>query len=83
MNMKPEEIENRLVQCIASITSGDSSTMSTQAPLHDLGIDSLGLVEILVFIEKTFNLRLLESGLARKNFETVQALSQFISKKLS
>jgi acyl carrier protein len=51
-------------------------------PFHELGIDSLGFVEILVFIEKTFKLQLIASDLTKKDFETIHSLASFISRKL-
>lgn len=80
--MTSKDIENKLIQGIASITSMNESSIGVDIPFHKLGIDSLGFVEILVFIEKTFNLQLIESGLNRKDFETIHSLASFIHKKL-
>jgi len=80
--MTIQNIEDTLVLGIASILSKDKSSVAVDVPFHKLGIDSLGFVEILVFIEKTFNLKLIESGLDKKDFETIRALASFIQKKL-
>lgn len=80
--MTSKDIENKLIHGIASITSKNDSSIAADMPFHKLGIDSLGFVEILVFIEKTFNLQLIESGLDKKDFETVHSLASFIHKKL-
>ncbi len=80
--MTIQNIEDTLVRGIASILSKDKSSVAVDVPFHKLGIDSLGFVEILVFIEKTFNLQLIESGLEKKDFETIRALASFIQKKL-
>ncbi len=80
--MTSKDIENKLIQGIASITSRNESSIAVDMPFHKLGIDSMGFVEILVFIEKTFNLRLVESGLEKKDFETVHSLASFIHRKL-
>lgn len=80
--MTIQNIEDTLVQGIASILSKDKSSIAIDVPFHKLGIDSLGFVEILVFIEKTFNLKLIESGLDKKDFETIQALASSIHNKL-
>jgi acyl carrier protein len=47
-----------------------------------LGVDSLGFIEVLVFIEKTFKLQLIASDLTRKDFETIHALAAFISQRV-
>jgi acyl carrier protein len=80
--MNVQEIEEKLTQGISSITNKDASTVETDKPFHDLGIDSLGFVEILVFIEKTFKLQLIATDLTRKDFETIHSLASFISRKL-
>lgn len=80
--MTIQNVEDTLVQGIASILSKDKSPIAVDVPFHKLGIDSLGFVEILVFIEKTFNLRLIELGLNKKDFETIHSLASFIHKKL-
>jgi len=80
--MTSKDIEDKLIQGIASITNKDKSSIASDIPFHKLGLDSLGFVEILVFIEKTFNLQLIESGLDKKDFETTRSLAAFIHKKL-
>lgn len=80
--MTLQNIQDKLIQGIAAITAKDESNIVPDVPFHKLGIDSLGFVEILVFIEKTFNLQLIESGLDKKDFETIRSLAAFIHKKL-
>lgn len=77
-----QEIENTLLEGIAAILSADKSSLKIDQPFHELGIDSLGFVEILVFIEKTFKLQLIQSDLTRKDFETIRSLASFIHKNL-
>ena len=80
--MTIQEIEDTLIQGISSITNQDASAVLPDVPFHDLGIDSLGFIEILVFIEKQFKLPLIASDLTRKDFETIHALASFISGKV-
>ena len=74
-----KEIENILAQEIATILSVDPSKVIKDVPLHEVGIDSLSFVELLVFIEKTFNIQLMESGLTREDFRTIRSLASSIS----
>ena len=76
MNLK--EIENILAQQIAIILAVDPSKIIKDVPLHEIGIDSLSFVELLVFIEKTFNIKLMESGLTREDFRTIHSLASSI-----
>ncbi len=75
-----KEIGNILAQEIATILSVDPSTVIKDVPLHEMGVDSLSFVELLVFIEKKFNIKLMESGLTREDFRTVRSLALSISK---
>jgi len=80
--MTTQEIEAQLIQRISSITNRDSAAIRSDVPFPELGIDSLGFVEILVFIEKDFNLQLIASDLTRKDFETISSIAAFIHRTL-
>lgn len=80
--MNVQDIEQKLIEGISSITNRNKSAIAADIPFHELGIDSLGFVEILVFIEKTFKLQLIASDLTKKDFETIHTLSSYISGKL-
>lgn len=75
-----KDIESKLIKQVAAILSVDAAGISPQAELHTLGVDSLSFVELLVFIEKEFKVKLMESGLTREDFRTVRALAWRISK---
>jgi acyl carrier protein len=78
--MNQKEAQQTLIAEIAAILTVDASEISPDALLHDLGIDSLSFVELLVVIEKTFNLKLMETGLTREDFQTINSLAACISK---
>lgn len=77
-----KDIEDKLIEGLASITLQEKSSIEADMPLHQLGIDSMGFVELLVFIENTFNLKLIELDLTKKDFETIRSIASFISRKL-
>lgn len=77
---KLPEVEDKLIQEMAIILCKNPSAIQIDVSLTSLGLDSLGFVELLVVIEKTFNLRLIESGLTREDFGTIHALAARISK---
>ena len=78
--MNIADIEKTLIQEVTAILDVDPSTILPNVPLHTLGIDSFGFVELLVFIEKTFNLKLIESGLTKEDFQTLHLLASYISR---
>lgn len=79
--MTVQEIEQILIQGISSIKNLDAATINPEQPFHEMGIDSLGFVEILVYIEKTLHLSLLASDLTKQDFESIHRLALFISRK--
>ena len=81
--MDINEIENILINEVAAISASNADDVAVDVPLHDLGIDSLGFVELLVAIEKRFELKLIEIGLTRKDFETIKALAQCIIREVA
>jgi acyl carrier protein len=80
--MTIKDIENKLINQIAAILSCSSLSIKPDAQLHTLGVDSLSFVEILVFIEKEFKIKLIESGLDKEDFKSVRSLAARINKTL-
>ena len=80
--MTKKAIEEKLIDGISEILSVDRSSVVPDVPFKELGLDSLGFVEMLVFIEKTFSLNMVETDLTKKDFETLNSLATFISNKL-
>lgn len=80
--MTIKEIENKLINQIAAILSCSSSLIKPDAQLHTFGVDSLSFVEIMVFIEKEFKIKLIESGLDKEDFKSVRSLAARINKTL-
>lgn len=71
-------IEELLIREVGAILSRDPDSIEPEKPLHEMGIDSLGFVELLVLIEKKFKIKLMESGLTRDDFRTIRSLSSKI-----
>ena len=64
--MTSKDIEEKLIEGISAIMSMDRSSMAPDMPFKELGLDSLGFVEVLVFIEKTFKLNMVELDLTKR-----------------
>lgn len=78
--MKIKEIEDKLIRQLAVILSSPMAKIKSSVPLHELGVDSLSFVELLVFIEKEFKIKLMESGITQGDFRTLNSLAERISK---
>ena len=79
--MEKSQVEQILVEEVAVILAVDKTAINVDRALHTLGIDSLSFVEILVFIEKKFDLKLMETDLTRQDFRTISSLASYISKR--
>jgi len=78
--MTIKDIEAVLIREVASILSIRAKEIMPGALLHTLGLDSMGFVELLVFIEKEFKIALMESGMTKDDFRTINSLAKCISK---
>jgi acyl carrier protein len=81
MVLDTKQVEEKLIRQIAVILSVDSQKIKPEVPLNSLGVDSLSFVELLVFIEKEFSIKLMESGLTSEHFQTIHALAKRISRQ--
>jgi acyl carrier protein len=75
-----KDIESRLIKQLCAILLTEPAKIRSDEPLHKLGVDSLSFVELLVFIEKEFNIKLMESGLNKEDFKTVHSLASSIQR---
>ena len=80
--MNRKEIEDELINGISAIAAEEGGNLTAETPLSERGIDSLMLVEIFVFIEKKFNLQLLESDIKKEDLESIRSLASYISSKV-
>ena len=78
--MSTREIEDLLTTEVGNILSVDLATVAVDAPLHSLGMNSMALVELLVVIEKVFDLKLMETDLRKEDFQTIGSLVSRISR---
>ncbi|MCK5843772.1 MAG: acyl carrier protein [Victivallales bacterium] len=73
--------DNSIKQCLGdyiSALTGSSVEPTTDSTLESLGVDSISLVKIFVFIEKKFGVAMVNSGVSREDIETLGKLADFI-----
>jgi len=80
--MKTEDVVAQLKERIAFLLEKDVSAISGDQPLHEMGLDSIAFVDLLVFIEKKFNLALASSGLNQEDFASLNGLAQRIARAI-
>ncbi|MBU0621589.1 MAG: acyl carrier protein [Gammaproteobacteria bacterium] len=75
-------------QVRAFITSNfyvaDPATLSDDVSLLDRGIiDSTGVLEVIFFIEETFGIKVEDSEMLPDNLDSIDRISNFITRKLA
>lgn len=62
----------------------DKNKFSNETALLDSGlIDSLGILDVVEFVERKFEILLTDDELVPENFQTVQHLAEFLARKRS
>ena len=79
MDVTTDDVRETLKDRVALLTGTAADRIATDQPLHLLGLDSMGFVDLLVFIEKQFNLSLMASGLAQSDFASLDVLAERIA----
>lgn len=73
-----DAVRRGLLAELETILAVDLSPDDARKPLPELGVDSLGLVELFVAVETRFGVKLMELGLARADLETIDAMAAAI-----
>lgn len=74
-------VKQDLTRRIADILSTEPAAIDTEAPLHTLGLDSMRMVEMIVFIENQYGVDLMGSGLRQEDVASISALARTVEKK--
>ena len=76
-----ENIQQELTEQISGILSVEPAAVDVEAPLHTLGLDSMRMVEIIVFIETHYGVDLMGSGLKREEVASIAALARTVKSR--
>ncbi len=74
------KLEQEILDTIAEEGEIDKSEITPDSNLYDLGIDSLSSLEILVALEKKYDITIAESRL--KNVNSVREIIRIVSSEL-
>jgi len=75
-------IKEKVREFILNATLADKTKISDESLIFKEGFfDSMGFVMILTFIEETFGVKVKDADLIEDNFESINAISEFISRK--
>lgn len=78
------EIKNKIRQFIIETTYSPSDQVKDDTLIFVQGIfDSMGFISLINFIEEAFSIKAKDSELLEDNFESIDAIAKFITKKLT
>ena len=76
--MTPTKITEKLIEQIALSVGQEPATITSDMMMHELGMDSLKLIELFVFIEKEFKVQVMASGISQEAIMQIGTLAQSI-----
>ncbi len=84
INMTKESIYQELINMInKQLQLGLDIKINIDTPLIEIGIDSIGLMMLVVLIEENFNLMVDEEDIVGSNFNYIGELVDYISSKIN
>jgi acyl carrier protein len=78
--MSLEDVQEQLRQELATVLNQPPTELALDRPLHEIGVDSMAFVELMVFIEKRFGISLLDARLERKDIESLHAIASSVER---
>ncbi len=74
----PSDIADNLRREIALIMDRPQSSISFTTPLAELGLDSIRLMEIIIFIENNYGFNLVDLGLTKEALQNINSLAKVV-----
>jgi acyl carrier protein len=78
---KTETVEETLRKIIAKITRNDKVVLTPATTFKELGADSLDVVQVMVALEETYNIELVDDDL--KTIGNMGGFIDYVKKKLA
>ncbi len=77
-------MRHQIREFIGKTTYSDPCKISDNMLLFDEGIfDSMGLLNLITFLETDFNIKVADSELDASNFGSIDAITSFLERKLN
>lgn len=81
MNNK-EILKQKIKEFVRNSTFDENSRINDDTMIFKEGIlDSMGLVTLISFLEEEFKIQTEDSDLVEENFETINAIADYIARK--
>lgn len=76
------DVTDRLTAEVAALLRRPVGDIQPERPLHELGLDSMTFVELMVFIEKQFGVNPLEAAISQHDIETLGRLAACVHRMM-
>ena len=77
-----QEIQEKLAVKLMQLLPQQETKPDIETALHVLGMDSMRLVELFIFVEMEFGFDLMNAGIEIENIQTIKSMSEFIASKM-
>jgi len=75
-------IKEKVKAYILEVTSVEKSKIQNNSLIFKEGyFDSMGFVLLITFLEETFSVRTADADLVEENFESIDAITEFVIRK--
>ncbi len=68
-------ISTELVKFVQSTLLDETITITAETPFNEIGIDSMAIIELVLFIERKFNVALSDKDLMPDNLKSISTLT--------
>jgi acyl carrier protein len=78
MNFLPEDLERHLLTLVQEKLIEAGEPLAPDTDLFSIGLDSMGIMQLMIAIEEIFRVRIPESQVTRENFTSASSLAALV-----
>ena len=78
MNELPSHLEEALLRLVREKLFDGGAPMTVDTDLFAAGLDSMGIMQLMISIEERFGVRVPEASVTRENFSTASSLAALV-----
>ena len=78
MNELPSHLEEALLRLVREKLFDGGAPMTVETDLFAAGLDSMGIMQLMISIEERFGVRVPESAVTRDHFSTASSLAAMV-----
>ena len=83
MKTLPENLEQHLLKLVQEKLIETGVPLTAEADLFSVGLDSMGIMQLMISIEETLGVRVPESQVTRDNFTSAKSLAALVRRVAS